>query len=1397
MPTSAEKFAGPTGGHKPKAKPKVVAGPYRSQSSNKKIRSEATSHEHRKVKPRKAVRAKQPPSSAAAVRAALADIPAQFKPKNNPHFTASAAKSGAIPPPESLKHYHPRAYENQKLAYISKHEGLKEDPLAELAISTAATAGVGGLASLAGKAGSKGAAAVGARLLSSEATVGESAAEKALKEAVTKATESGRVARTIAKVKAAPRATVERVKGAPKAARTAVRTKAGREQLLANEARRLEKAGRSASKRPIRYSGAGNAAAYPLGAHTSATKRANAYVEGTIKGFANDPLKTVGTTGRAALGIVTGPLALAESAASSAVHGTPRPFEEEAAKQIKGVVQIGGKLFSGNSAEVQKAVEDEVGLSFVAPFPALSRVKELEIYKDARGGLRARVASYRDLGRAKRRQELEEFKAGDRSRPPRKPRYAVRDTATGEERIFRRTGKVLEGHRQRKRVSIDTAREKARGDREAILASKPVIKSIRRSKLAKGQHNVGDVLATVAQYGISRDREKAMRQLDEIEASIGHHHPDEIPAGTITDLQNIKWMREHPAMFEDKHFWEAVDAYKRQAKEIETSGRKKVLAVGDVYGLARPEERLEAGVDVGGRRVESHFYKEPEAIQRKQAELSELRRDAAIVDGFAKVAKTKERRAKTAELATEIAARAKKLERELKDYRDGLRQATKDYVREAQATIAEKGLEQPAYVKDVKPRQGLKAEPAFPGGRSAVKQHMAGGSARARGIAARDFETLINQSVGEPRMRRSLHRATTDFVAHWAQPVAGKRYLTSSEIERAINRGELDESQFAVLHSQSFKQAILDPHKEAGQFLNDIRGPLDRGMKGEIARRAADSGHKYVVVPKEALREFVHQMEPPKGLERIFGKANRFLTRLMLGFSPSWAIAQLLAEGIPAAVSIGASPTRWARVMQYMAQEDRKLGKEDRAAIDAVVGESPGITPHPQTQFRVDTNLMASRFLRLAEGNPVGRSLLAVGKGDVLGFLDRWKGGKYRKAVAAAKADRQLNGFVTSLGELWRGQRTIIEAIKGKPLGEQMGYIAKHPAEAAKLEGYLDNVMGNWRALTRHEAKLAPLVVFYPFLRYSLRWTFWAFPKEHPIKAQILYFLAQQNAEELEKLAGGPLTDPLGYAFAVYTNSHGEDAVAPGGQRIAPGLNSITQAIGKGNVESLASALNPAIGIAGAGVYGVDAYTGEKVAKTPLEHALLAGNQLLSTFAPTRYAGLNELGQEQSYASKVFAQHDPEKQNRSIWNPFAPQSGTDFRASQVFARALQNKYAHMIPGLPSEYYEVAAAHDWKRAKEILSENKRSEAAGNVVKAFEKPFYGKGGIDDEGSEILAYMTGHYEIPAEITPPVRGRMRKARRVRSGIGGGPTGSGIGGGPTSTGIGGGPTGSGIGGGP
>src|SRR5690606_11946182 len=176
-----------------------------------------------------------------------------------------------------------------------------------------------------------------------------------------------------------------------------------------------------------------------------------------------------------------------------------------------------------------------------------------------------------------------------------------------------------------------------------------------------------------------------------------------------------------------------------------------------------------------------------------------------------------------------------------------------------------------------------------------------------------------------------------------------------------------------------------------------------------------------------------------------------------------------------------------------------------------------------------------------------------------------------------ARVDKELNSFIKGLAGANVIQRDTAKKLAGMPLHEQLAWISRNRKTMDRLADYLDDVMGNWTAFTRFERAFGPGVMFYPFVRMSFRWAFWSFPKRHPIRAQILYFLAQRHSEEIEKITGNK-ADWIDYAHPILFGEGGKpEEVLPIGHRLVPGLNAIVEAIGSDNLTGIFRSLNPGL----------------------------------------------------------------------------------------------------------------------------------------------------------------------------------------------------------------------------
>jgi len=188
--------------------------------------------------------------------------------------------------------------------------------------------------------------------------------------------------------------------------------------------------------------------------------------------------------------------------------------------------------------------------------------------------------------------------------------------------------------------------------------------------------------------------------------------------------------------------------------------------------------------------------------------------------------------------------------------------------------------------------------------------------------------------------------------------------------------------------------------------------------------------------------------------------------------------------------------------------------------------------------------------------------------------------------------------------------------LKGLPLSKQLDYWAEHPKVVERYGQYLDDMLGNWTALTQNERVASQLVIFYPFLRMSLRWTFKAFPQHHPLRAAAGYWLGQQNANELKKLLHG---DPAFFTQWGMVPLHlgpGETSLMDL-SRIAPGSNALIEALGGSNAPEGpwgAKALRiaqPAASTLLAGGLGINPLTGKQEA-----HSFTQGVNAVAGLSP-------------------------------------------------------------------------------------------------------------------------------------------------------------------------------------
>lgn len=474
------------------------------------------------------------------------------------------------------------------------------------------------------------------------------------------------------------------------------------------------------------------------------------------------------------------------------------------------------------------------------------------------------------------------------------------------------------------------------------------------------------------------------------------------------------------------------------------------------------------------------------------------------------------------------------------------------------------------------------------------------GTAEEYGLVAEGLRPMIRESIARPVARRESYKAARSVIE-------ANRFEPGGHIEwNAHDADELFAGPDPVLSSQQWMKVPRQFYKRIYDVL-DGKGP-GKGINSDDFKLVAEleglkgkggvKGSHYMIVRKAAMDELVDQLSNTLVAPKV-AKVNRATSFLILGTSPAWAAMQVVAE-------FGQSAVADARVLNpafikkaLRAYKEMKPAK--RQAFDSWVGVT-NRTIQRAEDLKLDLKAgdmdAAANAYSTLEATPYGRFLRSIP--TAISHVDQWKGGRIRALTALAKIDRDLNGhvnkFVHGIGGLNRDMGAALEAMKGKSLTAQAEWVADHPKWAAHYQSYLDDVMGNWSALTKNERVAAQAMIFYPFMRMSLRWTFYAFPKRHPVKAAMLYWLGQQNAQEVHKLLHG---DPSYFTqWAMVPVDLGGKKKFVDLSRIAPGSNALVEALG-GSSEgpkgiAAAKLAQPALAALGTAIYGVSPLSGKQ-----------------------------------------------------------------------------------------------------------------------------------------------------------------------------------------------------------
>jgi uncharacterized membrane protein YgcG len=327
---------------------------------------------------------------------------------------------------------------------------------------------------------------------------------------------------------------------------------------------------------------------------------------------------------------------------------------------------------------------------------------------------------------------------------------------------------------------------------------------------------------------------------------------------------------------------------------------------------------------------------------------------------------------------------------------------------------------------------------------------------------------------------------------------------------------------------------------------------------------------RYFAVPKDVGDTLEAATKPSSGVARsleIILKQKP--TRIMLGaLNVPWLGFQVASNALLTGLGGGLKPWDIYGAHKWF----RGLDPEAREAVEAELGITHGHhfaldQPHLGEAKMPFGIRHLSNFYRGYKRTKVGRGLHKANPLDMMFKADEAQNNFFRKTLFYSKAKRTLYG---KMGSEWkaidRAQQSIIDKVFHLPPDEQIVALAKNADLFERHAKHVRDWLGDYTRFSNAERKLLSAnVLFYGYLRFSLRFAFYTMPVEHPIMADIMSNIGRLGAQDVKQLFGVPsnYSLPTSMVSQVYFGSARDakqgtlESLNLG--RMNPFLNAVTQ----------------------------------------------------------------------------------------------------------------------------------------------------------------------------------------------------------------------------------------------
>ena len=378
-----------------------------------------------------------------------------------------------------------------------------------------------------------------------------------------------------------------------------------------------------------------------------------------------------------------------------------------------------------------------------------------------------------------------------------------------------------------------------------------------------------------------------------------------------------------------------------------------------------------------------------------------------------------------------------------------------------------------------------------------------------RELGLEDFgERTVSAGVRANIARRFEWARASEMIEEqaldWA-PAGG----TLGDILRAVPDG-VDVNDIDVIHVSRMRGADANPAEIRDILQQVVYRPAQ--VPEEYANRVG-----WVAVPKAVTEQIISEMEDMGRWGRLNAVLKSKSSRVILGVANVPWLQFQVASNLALTTLAGVGPASIVRAQVWWKKLDRTM--RDAVEPDLGQGHFTQDVSRPRL-LREESNRLVNEWRAFREYTRVGRGIQKTNIMDAFFALDRQQNLVFRRAVLHNRVRRDAyNRIRESAGRMEEAQARVM-GLLGKDPKKVMDDVLKDPTAMRRHAEAVDEFLGNYVAFTKAERWLSHNVMFYAFLRFSLRFTFYTMPVKHPIMTAIMGKLSELDPQEVEKMLG-------------------------------------------------------------------------------------------------------------------------------------------------------------------------------------------------------------------------------------------------------------------------------------